>query len=185
MTGFEKSLMNLDDFSFLKISHIHFLGAGGSVTCLLEWIKQNLNKLFPNLQSIAIFRRSNTKDHKLVESGPDLPISFYGFCPKLFEARSAKITTQQTLTIQASSAPHQGERMHNWLPAFKNYQGYFADLCYAPQSAIADSMAVNRRFCSGKEVLVKQGLESQKLWFGKQACLKQTLKRLNSILESR
>lgn len=76
----------------------------------------------------------------------------------------------ETLLIQATSAPHHGDTLEAFAPALKSFRGVVSDIVYGKPSALYfTAIAQDLVAQDGESMLIEQARLSQKLWWGKAA----------------
>ncbi len=76
----------------------------------------------------------------------------------------------ETLLIQATSAPHQGDDLGAFTPALKEFKGVVSDIVYGKPSALYfTAIALDLVVQDGESMLIEQARLAQRLWWGKAA----------------
>ncbi|MDD9950089.1 MAG: hypothetical protein OXT67_00860 [Zetaproteobacteria bacterium] len=164
--GFIQALQQLQGFHPNQITHMVFLGNGGSVLSLLEWLSHHPTH-FPKLTKVSLHRRHAHKDHLLKNlESEKLPFYLQEFSPSALQ-QSLQEAPAHTLLVQATSAPHQGNSLQRFTSALDGFSGFFYDLCYSPPSILYQQHARSypQRALSGGGMLIEQARASQQLWW--------------------
>ncbi len=164
--GFVQALKKIDLLPE-TVEQVIFLGFGGAAESILRELPlaNGLNK------RIFILRRKPEIDRELCDSFLLDAENFYLFSPENF-LEILKTGTQNSLVIQATNAPHQGETLKDFASVLKlsGFNGTVLDLCYRPPSALVwAAKDLGLRCQDGLPMLVEQARESQKLWWGQAA----------------
>jgi shikimate 5-dehydrogenase len=144
---------------------IVMLGMGGAVISLLDYFADS--KVL-GLQSLRILSRGREEEKKRIEGryGALLPLQWGNFGPETLGAILAG-KGNDTLLIQGTSAPQQGDDLRALVPALADYNGSVVDLIYGSPSALyhaarANGLAVQ----DGLPMLIEQARVAQRWWWG-------------------
>lgn len=159
--GFLRSLDYLNT-EISQFSNLLILGSGGVTDALIT----TLTEIHPEL-TIHIFRRNKLRDQELKNLLKEESfINFHSFSRKSLE-RIFESTSNQSLLIQATSAPSYGEDLSDLVPALIQFKGVFVDLIYQNPSALLKyCLDKNIPACNGLPMLIGQALASQEFWWG-------------------
>ncbi len=149
---------------FSSFEQVVFIGAGGAVTAVLEYLAQNKSEV----PKISVLRRSSDKD-LVMKKIIGKKISFVDLSlENLTEELGSK--GSETLLVQASSAPLHGDDLSEYIPALKNFTGVVCDMIYSNPSKLYFA-ALNQDLVAldGEAMLIEQARASQKIWWGKSA----------------
>ncbi len=149
---------------FSSFEQVVFIGAGGAVTAVLEYLAQNKSEI----PKISVLRRSSEKD-LVMKKIIGKKISFVDLSVEnLTEELGGK--GSETLLVQASSAPLHGDDLSKYIPALKNFTGVVCDMIYSTPSKLYFA-ALNQDLVAldGEAMLIEQARASQKIWWGKSA----------------
>jgi shikimate 5-dehydrogenase len=132
------------DCKIEQFKKIVVMGAGGAVASILRAIPQ----------------------------GPDLVVlerSKGSLTPQRLAAE-LKGRGDDTLLLQGTSAPHQGDDLAAFTPALDDFMGVVCDIVYGKPSALYfRAIALDLTAQDGEAMLIEQARLSQKLWWGKAA----------------
>jgi len=77
---------------------------------------------------------------------------------------------EETLLVQATSAPQRGDDLSSLAPALKDFAGHVSDLVYGKPSALYfGAIAKDLTAQDGEAMLIEQARLAQRLWWGKAA----------------
>jgi shikimate dehydrogenase len=94
-------------------------------------------------------------------------LSFKPFQPHFLEETLMQ-NTDQTLLIQGTSAPQQGDMLDPFVPSIKYLKGAVVDILYDnPSNIYFGAMAKDIVAQDGEAMLIEQARLSQELWWGK------------------
>ena len=159
------------------LQQVLIIGSGGVVDSLLAWALK-----LPRSPEIIIFRRSSRRDQALKDHYGALPgLGISDLSVKSLEER-LHLQNEDTLLVQASSAPLEGDSLSQLVPALRNFKGYFMDLVYGTPSELYRACSGFRLagYCDGLPMLAAQAARAQMLWWGQSApvdSILQTLKK--------
>ena len=153
-----------------SFEHLVLLGNGGAAFAILEHLLE-MHKEGENCpRRITILRRSNTADSSFED------FSKLGFAIRIRdlspENRALELTgaASETLCVQATSAPLEGDSMSHYVGSLDRYQGVFIDLVYGQPSALYfRALALDLVAQDGEPMLIEQARLSQQIWWGKSA----------------
>ena len=153
--------------SIQTIKNLIILGGGGASQAIVRHIVE-MHKKNPTTicQQITVLCRRPQIAHDWV-SMLDFPINIERLNPeKLKEILSAE--TSHHVIVQATSAPHQGDMMEEYINVLDGYRGVFVDLIYDKPTKIYYA-ALSRDILAqdGESMLIEQARLSQELWWGK------------------
>ena len=143
------------------------LGSGGVATCLFEHISLS-GKAFPE---IVVLRRSGAKDALLRGLLPrQQKVHFAEMTPENLQHYASKGASENTLILQATSAPTYGKLLEDFVPSIKDFKGSFVDLCYGVTSKLLT--ACQKRGLPSQDgiaMLIEQARLSQQYFWGESA----------------
>ncbi len=166
--GFNRSLEKMD-CELNQFNKVVILGAGGVLPAILHSFQETK-------PSIHILRRAYSTDTFLNEINTKLTFHEWQLesLRPLLEGE-----TEDTILIQASSAPLRGDSLECFVPAMKGFQGVFVDLVYGcPSKLFFEARDKKLKHQDGLPMLIEQARLSQELWFGKSADYKEYMKFL-------
>ncbi len=141
------------------------LGFGGAVVSLLEYF---IAHPWENLASLRILCRPGSPQREawVRRFAPRLPLFLHDFNPARLSLALAEADAD-TLLIQGSSAPLEGDPLASFVPALRDFKGTLSDLVYGYPSALL-SAAEKQGILSqdGLPMLVEQARLAQELWWG-------------------
>lgn len=141
-----------------QFSKVLILGSGGVLPALLSCFMESLPEVY-------VMRRSSTHDAPLSALYPK--IRFLPWEPS-YAQELLKDAGQDTLFIQASSAPLYGESLQSFIPALDDFTGYFVDLVYGKASQLYFYAKDRKIPCQeGLPMLIEQARLAQEIWFGR------------------
>lgn len=147
-----------------QLEHVVVIGAGGATTSLFEAFGRHA-KQKPGL---AVLRRSDQNDAALKKVLPK------GWAPEFLPLDRRTLAGAlagkgaETLLIQASSAPQNGDDLGELVPALDGYAGAVADLVYGKPSALYSAALAKDLVCQdGEAMLIEQARLAQNLWWGR------------------
>lgn len=157
--GFRDSLL-LDYGVSLKDKHVVILGAGGSArACFYACIAEQA-------ASVKMVNRTLEKAHSLVESfeNKDVPITVCGTSEKELE----QISNEVDLIVNTTSIGLKKGESHYISEKHLESKPFVYDLIYNPMPTdlIAKAESQGCQVGHGKGMLVRQGAQSSKIWFG-------------------
>ncbi len=131
-----------------------FVGAGGAVESILSYWKES-----GVLPKVWVFARSRKEP---IQGIPVQPLELE-ILKNILNGKS-----QDTLLIQATSAPIQGNDLKDFLPAIASFYGVISDLIYkTPSSWISFHRSRGLPAQDGFSMLIEQARASQELWWGR------------------
>lgn len=131
------------------------LGSGGVLEPILE--------VLGDVEEVYVLRRS--KKEVLSQHCPHLQLCDWDL-PTL--ERLLKGGERETLCIQASSAPLNGDDLSSFVPAMEAFSGSFVDLVYGKPSQLFHEAWKKKIPCQdGLPMLIEQARLCQEIWFGK------------------
>lgn len=164
--GFVRGVERLgQNIGFFK--DIVILGSGGATQAILDYFRElwkNSNDL--KERKIYIFcRRPEKLKHLHCESFAEIKV-------KLLDPGNVneclKSCAPETLFVQATSGPQQGDRMDDYTECLTNFKGVFVDLIYdKPSSLYFAAIAKDIVAQDGEAMLIEQARLAQELWWGK------------------
>ncbi len=147
-----------------SLAHVVILGAGGATRALVEALVRTAKQK----PTIKVLRRSDKSDAALASMLPK------GWLVEFLSMDAATLTkalrgkAADTLLIQASSAPQNGDDLGSLVPALEGYRGALADLVYGKPSALYFAAIAKDLVCQdGEAMLIEQARLAQKLWWGR------------------
>ncbi len=157
------------------------LGDGGASQAILSYLIGLLDKWsHPAHQSCTITVLSRKWDSLVKDNSFFAALttqSEKGNCPfqlslKPFQPNILKETltqnSDQTLLIQATSAPQHGDMLDPFVPTIKHLKGAIVDILYdKPSNLYYKAMALDIPAQDGEAMLIEQARLSQELWWGK------------------
>ncbi len=146
------------------LAHVVILGSGGAtsalVTALVRTAKQQ--------PTIRILRRGDKSDAALARLLPGGWLAEFQSMDVATLTKALKGKAEDTLLIQASSAPQNGDDLSALVPALDGYRGALADLVYGKPSALYFAAIAQDLVCQdGEAMLIEQARLAQKLWWGR------------------
>jgi shikimate dehydrogenase len=168
------SHLGVDLHAFTRIV---VLGNGGVVSALVDY----LSKRFKSTPEVFILRRNLLRDENFRKPlAKGFKIDFLDFDPGAF-ARLVQGASGETLVLQATNAPQQGDRLEAFAPHLQRFNGVLVDLNYKQTSALLDKARMRGIPCQdGLPMLVEQARASQMLWWQKAAPYKAIIEHLQS-----
>lgn len=165
--GFVRSVEKLGS-SFDNFSRLVFLGNGGAVFAIIEYIFSQHQKL--KKPDITVLRRNREKDKALLSLvGENAKCRILDFYPQSLEDE-LKIESGKTLLVQATSAPIRGDRLESFVPAVSSLNGAVVDITYGKHSYILDrALEIGISGQDGLPMLIEQARLSQEYWWGEAA----------------
>jgi shikimate dehydrogenase len=147
-----------------SFARIVILGAGGAVRAILASLGAKTGT------EITILRRTAANDPVLKDCVPaGITLAFAPATPEALTA-ALKDRGDDTLFIQATSAPHQGDDLANFVPALRSFTGVVSDIVYgSPSTLYFSALAKNLVAQDGESMLIEQARLAQTLWWGKAA----------------
>ncbi len=147
-----------------EFERVIVLGSGGAVSALVDEMS-----LYDNIKSITIIRRSREQDDHIKSIAGALKLRFTPFAPE-FLAASLKVESENTLIIQATSAPLKGNDLGSFANAISPFKGVIVDIVYGkPSTFINKAVELGIPYQDGLPMLIEQARLSQELWWGKSA----------------
>lgn len=129
-----------------SFEEIVLLGSGGAAQAILEHLATQ-----PQQPKLTTLRRAD------LQSATALTAALAG-------------KGEETLLIQATSAPLKGDDLSSLAPALKEFRGVVVDLVYGKPSALYfTAVAKDLVAQDGEPMLIEQARLAQKLWWGKAA----------------
>lgn len=162
--GFVNALMHLGK-KISNFSQVVILGSGGVVSALLEYIEKD-ERLYHI--PIKVFRRSAKNDEVIKDIVNNTSVSFLPF--DVDPLKGTVSNGEETLLIQATSAPLHGDGLGGLLPALEKFRGVIVDLVYGVPSELYH-YAIQKKIPAqdGLPMLIEQARLSQELWWGESA----------------
>lgn len=167
--GFANGLQRLKR-ELSSFEELVFIGAGGAVAAVLEYISSALK----DLPRISILRRSGSADAalKAIYKGR---IEFFALDETALRGCVAG-KKQETLLVQASSAPLKGDDLSYLIPAISDFAGNMVDMVYStPSKLYFAALNADLDAIDGEAMLIEQARAAQKIWWGKSASYEQML----------
>jgi shikimate dehydrogenase len=150
-----------------SFEHMVILGSGGATQAIISHILERMDHPSnSNKMRISIFCRSPEKfDQAFLGSSPF--ISTQVLNPKSVK-KCLMGSTSDTLLVQATSGPHQGDMMDEYTTVLADFNGVFVDLIYdKPSKIYFAALAKDILAQDGEAMLIEQARLSQELWWGK------------------
>jgi shikimate dehydrogenase len=147
---------------FSDFDHIVFLGAGGVVTAIGEYMKLHSQSV-----RVDVLRRNSIRDRAL--DGIFCEVAFHSFEVDSLK-KCVESSSKKTLIVQASSAPLHGDSLSQLCPALDSFEGTFCDLIYGqPSQLYFYASARDIKSLDGEAMLIEQARLAQRHWWGKSA----------------
>lgn len=167
--GFERAVKRLGK-PLSAFERVVFLGAGGAVLSILEHFADLANegeKVPPN---VVVLRRSNSCDQALMDAiGGAAQLDTLDFFPDNLSIQLAG-RAEDTLLVQATSAPLHGDFLSDYVVALDSFQGCLVDLVYGrPSDLYFRGLAKDLLVQDGEPMLIEQARLSQEIWWGRSA----------------
>lgn len=147
-----------------------FIGSGGAVIAVLEHLT-SCQKMLPG---VTVCRRSAANDASLSSS--------YGGKISFLDLNAINLRSVlsgrgvETLLVQASSAPLQGDDLQDLVPALDGFAGVVCDMVYSKPSKIYfAALNANLAAIDGEPMLIEQARAAQKIWWGRCASFEEML----------
>lgn len=165
--GFQKAVERLGT-ALRDFASIMVIGSGGAAAAILY----HLETIGFN-GAVTIHSRTPMTNHF-----KNLQVGTAPLTPAEVRRTAAKLP-QNSLLIQATSAPHKGDDLQSLAGTIDDFQGAVVDLCYGKVSKILEA-AQNKglRSQDGIPMLIEQARESQRHWWGTSAPYAQILAHL-------
>ncbi len=159
IAGLRRIQVDVDD-----LARIVVIGSGGATTSLLE----ALGRAAKHRPIVQVLRRSGQNDAALKGILPK------GWTPEFLDldvltlSQALKGRASDTLLVQASSAPQNGDDLAAFVPALDGFGGALSDLVYGKPSALYGAALARDLVCQdGESMLIEQARLAQILWWGK------------------
>jgi len=167
--GFCRALERIGK-SLRSIERVVFLGSGGAVISILEHFFDRASKGEQVPSKIAILRRSNVHDPQLSTIMKSVAkVHLVGLSPKELSDQLAG-TGEDTIFVQASSAPIHGDFLTSYASAIDSFRGCVVDLVYGrPSDIYYRALAKDLLVQDGEPMLIEQARLSQEIWWGRSA----------------
>lgn len=147
-------------FELSGFKNIVILGGGGAVRSIVGEIGPGA--------TVTILRRSSDGDAVLLGC-TSAALSFGDATPAALTQALAD-RGDETLFIQATSAPHAGDDLSAFVPALARFTGVVSDIVYGKPSALYfAAIAKDLTAQDGESMLIEQARLAQRLWWGKAA----------------
>lgn len=159
-----------------QFSKLVLLGNGGSALALVEYF---FTLKDTRLQSVSIIRRDPSKDCQFEKFVSSFQMEFLDWRPTNLSPVLDHAPGPDTLLVQATSAPSQGERLSDWRAALVNFSGSVVDLVYdSPSDIYFEALHRGLKCQDGLAMLIEQARLSQEIWWGKSAPFDETAKAI-------
>jgi shikimate dehydrogenase len=144
------------------------LGNGGAAFAIMEHLLEMHKDGEKCPRRITVLRRNNTADGSLEAfSQQGFTIRIQDLSPESL-ALELEGAASETLCVQATSAPLEGDSMSHYVGSLDRYQGVFIDLVYGQPSALYfRALALDLVAQDGESMLIEQARLSQQIWWGK------------------
>lgn len=162
--GFLLGLEQIVSTSIIKKAII--LGNGGAALACYDALAK-----CSHISSIVILRRNLSRDVQFANS-KNISLHFADFDPVSFAAELTK-NPRETLVVQASSAPMQGNNLKHFAQQLVRETAAVVDITYGYETDLlkrAEQLGIAHQ--NGVAMLVGQALAAQKIWWGKSADFK-------------
>lgn len=162
--GFARGLTRMGR-EFDSFDRVVVLGSGGATLAILAHVVS----LSGGPREVVVLRRDKTRDRLLKKAAGKRLTKVAALGPKDL-ARELKGRGQETLLVQATSAPHRGDDLKRLVPGLDGYQGAVCDLVYGKPSALYfTAVARDLPAQDGEAMLIEQARLSQELWWRRSA----------------
>jgi shikimate dehydrogenase len=167
--GFDRGLSRLGR-ELSSFAEVVFIGAGGAVSAVLEYMARTMKQL----PKVTVLRRTDARDELLRQVyGGRLEFMSLGV-DELRNCVGGR--KQETLLVQASSAPLKGDDLSELIPAIADFGGKFVDMVYStPSKLYFAALNADLDAIGGEPMLIEQARAAQKLWWGKSASYEEML----------
>jgi shikimate dehydrogenase len=167
--GFDRAVQRLGK-SIGAFEQVVFLGAGGAVLSILEHFAAMAKEGGKIPPKVAVLRRSNTWDQALTDAiAGTAKLAIFDFLPSNLSSHLVG-HGEDTLLVQATSAPLHGDYLSDYLVALDSFQGCLVDLVYGrPSDLYFRALAKGLLVQDGEPMLIEQARLSQEIWWGRSA----------------